>query len=152
MVRRRQGYHPGSYSDKALLGALEDYPRLELLQVSVNELTETFSGIMGLEERRKTRSSCARIDLIGSLPPWCTCPRSLQHCDVRYRIRRVFRQEFDLECHRLRGVPVVLVAGHPILPYSAHQPQRIAPPRMSAPRKADAAGHSLLGGIHRSCH
>ena len=55
MVRRRLGYHPGSYSDKALLGALEDYPRLELLQASVNELAETFSGIMGLEERRKTR-------------------------------------------------------------------------------------------------
>ena len=55
MVRRRLGYHPGSYSDKALLGALEDYPRLELLHASANDLTDTFGGIMGLEERRKTR-------------------------------------------------------------------------------------------------
>ena len=55
MVRRRLGFHPGSHSDKALIGAIEDYPRLELIQASVDFLTETFKGIMGLEERRKTR-------------------------------------------------------------------------------------------------
>ena len=96
MVRRRLGYHPGSYSDKALLGALEDYPRLELLQASVNELTETFSGIMGLEERRKTRLFL-RVDRFNRfITTVVYLPRDHYNTDVRYRIERVFRQEFDL--------------------------------------------------------
>ena len=96
MVRRRLGYHPGSYSDKALLGALEDYPRLELLQASVNELTETFSGIMGLEERRKTRLFL-RVDRFNRfITAVVYLPRDHYNTDVRYRIERVFRQEFDL--------------------------------------------------------
>lgn len=96
MVRRRLGYHPGSYSDKALLGALEDYPRLELLQASVNELTETFSGIMGLEERRKTRLFL-RVDRFNRfITAVVYLPRDHYNTDVRYCIERVFRQEFDL--------------------------------------------------------
>ena len=96
MVRRRLGYHPGSYSDKALLGALEDYPRLELLQASVNELTETFSGIMGLEERRKTRLFLRADRFNRFITAVVYLPRDHYNTDVRYRIERVFRQEFDL--------------------------------------------------------
>lgn len=96
MVRRRLGYHPGSYSDKALLGALEDYPRLELLQASVNELTETFSGIMGLEERRKTRLFLRADRFNRFITAVVYLPRDRYNTDVRYRIEQVFRQEFDL--------------------------------------------------------
>ena len=96
MVRRRLGYHPGSCSDKALLGALEDYPRLELLQASVNELTETFSGIMGLEERRKTRLFLRADRFNRFITAVVYLPRDHYNTDVRYRIERVFRQEFDL--------------------------------------------------------
>lgn len=96
MVRRRLGYHPGSYSDKALLGALEDYPRLELLQASVNELTETFSGIMGLEERRKTRLFLRADRFNRFITAVVYLPRDHYNTDVRYRIEQVFRQEFDL--------------------------------------------------------
>lgn len=96
MVRRRLGYHPGSYSDKALLGALEDYPRLELLQASVNELAETFSGIMGLEERRKTRLFLRADRFNRFITAVVYLPRDRYNTDVRYRIEQVFRQEFDL--------------------------------------------------------
>ena len=96
MVRRRLGYHPGSYSDKALLGALEDYPRLELLQASVNELAETFSGIMGLEERRKTRLFLRADRFNRFITAVVDLPRDRYNTDVRYRIEQVFRQEFDL--------------------------------------------------------
>ena len=84
MVRRRLGYHPGSYSDKALLGALEDYPRLELLQASVNELTETFSGIMGLEERRKTRLFLRADRFNRFITAVVYLPRDRYNTDVRY--------------------------------------------------------------------
>lgn len=96
MVRRRLGYHPGSYSDKALLGALEDYPRLELLQASVNELAETFSGIMGLEERRKTRLFLRADRFNRFITAVVYLPRDRYNTDVRYRIEQVFRREFDL--------------------------------------------------------
>ena len=96
MVRRRLGYHPGSYSDKALLGALEDYPRLELLQASVNELAETFSGIMGLEERRKTRLFLRADRFNRFITAVVYLPRDRYNTGVRYRIEQVFRQEFDL--------------------------------------------------------
>ena len=96
MVRRRLGYHPGSYSDKALLGALEDYPRLELLQASVNELAETFSGIMGLEERRKTRLFLRADRFNRFITAVVYLPSDRYNTDVRYRIEQVFRQEFDL--------------------------------------------------------
>ena len=96
MVRRRLGYNPGSYSDKALLGALEDYPRLELLQASVNELAETFSGIMGLEERRKTRLFLRADRFNRFITAVVYLPRDRYNTDVRYRIEQVFRQEFDL--------------------------------------------------------
>ena len=96
MVRRRLGYHPGSYSDKALLGALEDYPRLELLQASVNELAETFSGIMGLEERRKPRLFLRADRFNRFITAVVYLPRDRYNTDVRYRIEQVFRQEFDL--------------------------------------------------------
>lgn len=96
MVRRRLGYHPGSYSDKALLGALEDYPRLELLQASVNELAETFSGIVGLEERRKTRLFLRADRFNRFITAVVYLPRDRYNTDVRYRIEQVFRQEFDL--------------------------------------------------------
>ncbi|WP_298593774.1 NAD-glutamate dehydrogenase domain-containing protein, partial [uncultured Rothia sp.] len=96
MVRRRLGYHPGSYSDKALLGALEDYPRLELLHASANDLTETFGGIMGLEERRKTRLFLRADQFNRFISAVVYLPRDRYNTNVCARIQRVFRQEFDL--------------------------------------------------------
>ena len=96
MVRRRLGYHPGSYSDKALLGALEDYPRLELLHASANELTDTFGGIMGLEERRKTRLFLRADRFNRFISAVVYLPRDRYNTNVCSRIQQVFRQEFDL--------------------------------------------------------
>lgn len=96
MVRRRLGYHPGSYSDKALLGALEDYPRLELLHASANDLTDTFGGIMGLEERRKTRLFLRADRFNRFISAVVYLPRDRYNTNVCSRIQRVFQQEFDL--------------------------------------------------------
>ena len=95
MVRRRLGYHPGSYSDKALLGALEDYPRLELLHASANDLTGTFGGIMGLEERRKTRLFLRADQFNRFISAVVYLPRDRYNTNVCARIQRVFHQEFD---------------------------------------------------------
>ena len=97
MVRRRLGFHPGSHSDKALIGAIEDYPRLELIQASVDFLTETFKGIMGLEERRKTRLFL-RVDRFDRfITAVVYLPRDRFNTTVLNRIEQVFREEFDLQ-------------------------------------------------------
>ena len=51
---------PRSYSDKALLGALEDYPRLSSAEASVNRLTETPSAASWVLEERARPSLPAR--------------------------------------------------------------------------------------------
>lgn len=97
MIRRRLGFHPGSHSDKALIAAVEDYPRLELLQADVDSLAETFQGIMGLEERRKTRLfiRADRFDRFISAVVYL--PRDRCNTTVRTRIQQVFHEEFDLQ-------------------------------------------------------
>lgn len=96
MVRRRLGFHPGSYSDKMLIGFIEDYPRLELMHATVNTLTETFRGIMGLEERRKTRLFLRPDQFARFISAVVYLPRDRYNTSVRTRIQQVFREEFDL--------------------------------------------------------
>lgn len=97
MIRRRLGFHPGSHSDKALIGAIEDYPRLELLQAPVDSLTETFKGIMGLEERRKTRLFLRTDPFSRFITAVVYIPRDRFNTTVRTRIQQVFGQEFNLQ-------------------------------------------------------
>ena len=95
-MRRRLGIYTGSHSDRALLGAVEDYPRQELFQTGVASLTETFRGILGLEERRATRLFL-RPDRFGRfISAVVYLPRDRYNTSVRNRLQQVFREEFDL--------------------------------------------------------
>ncbi|MGV3103483.1 NAD-glutamate dehydrogenase [Rothia sp. 32237D007AR] len=96
-MRRDLGYQPGSYSDEALTGILEDYPRLELLHANLNELTDTFRGIMGLEERRATRLFL-RPDAFGRfVSATVFLPRDRYNTHVRRRLESVFHQYIEIE-------------------------------------------------------
>lgn len=97
VVRNRLGFQPGSHSDKTLTGVIEDYPRLELLQADQDTLTETFAGIIGLEEKRRTRVF-ARPDEFGRFVSAVVfLPRDRYNTNVRKRIEQVFRDEIELE-------------------------------------------------------
>ncbi|MCX7174094.1 MAG: NAD-glutamate dehydrogenase [Proteobacteria bacterium] len=54
-VIERAGFRPKSNADKTLRTILEQYPRDELLQVTVDELYPIVMGILGLGERQRTR-------------------------------------------------------------------------------------------------
>lgn len=97
LVRHRLGFQPGSHSDKTLTGLIEDYPRLELLHADVDTLTETFRGIMGLEERRTTRLFLRPDDFGRFVSAVVFLPRDRYNTGVRQRIEEVFRAEIDVE-------------------------------------------------------
>lgn len=97
IMRRHLGYQPGSHSDKTLAGIIEDYPRLELLHADLTELTETFRGIMGLEERRTTRLFL-RPDAFGRfVSATVFLPRDRYNTQVRQRLEAVFHDSLDIE-------------------------------------------------------
>lgn len=97
IMRRHLGYQPGSHSDKTMAGIIEDYPRLELLHADLDELTETFRGIMGLEERRTTRLFL-RPDAFGRfVSATVFLPRDRYNTLVRQRLEKVFHEFLDIE-------------------------------------------------------
>ncbi|MFW0111384.1 NAD-glutamate dehydrogenase [Rothia sp. CCM 9416] len=97
IMRRHLGYQPGSHSDKTLAGIIEDYPRLELLHADLEELTDTFRGIMGLEERRTTRLFL-RSDTFGRfVSATVFLPRDRYNTQVRQRLEAVFYEFIDVE-------------------------------------------------------
>ncbi|RJF89630.1 NAD-glutamate dehydrogenase [Oleomonas cavernae] len=63
-VVARAGFAPGSHDGKALVNALENYPRDELFQLSEDELSGIALGILRLEERPRT-GLFLRVDPFG---------------------------------------------------------------------------------------
>ncbi|MDY3048284.1 MAG: NAD-glutamate dehydrogenase [Rothia sp. (in: high G+C Gram-positive bacteria)] len=97
IMRRQLGYQPGSHSDKTLAGIIEDYPRLELLHANLEELTTTFRGIMGLEERRTTRLFL-RPDAFGRfVSATVFLPRDRYNTLVRQRLEAVFHDFIQID-------------------------------------------------------
>src|SRR5579884_3047709 len=60
----RAGFAPASHDAKALAEVIEDLPRLELLEVTADELYDTALGILALQERQRVRLF-ARRDRFG---------------------------------------------------------------------------------------
>jgi glutamate dehydrogenase len=96
-IRSRLGFQPGSHSDKQLTGMIEDYPRLEMLQADQDTLAETFAGIMGLEERRRTRLFLRPDDFGRFLSAVVFLPRDRYNTGVRQRIEQVFKEQLALD-------------------------------------------------------
>ena len=93
-VLARAGFAPRSHSARDLLAVLENYPRDELFQASVDELYTTAMGILHLEERRRVRVF-VRNDPYGR---FVSCivyvPRDRYTTELRLKITDVLRQAF----------------------------------------------------------
>ncbi|WP_129360194.1 MULTISPECIES: NAD-glutamate dehydrogenase [Micrococcaceae] len=96
VIRNRLGFQPGSHSDKTLTGMIEDYPRLEMLQADQDSLTETFAGIIGLEERRRTRLFLRPDEFGRFVSAVVFLPRDRYNTGVRIRIEKVLSEAMDL--------------------------------------------------------
>src|SRR3546814_10553002 len=53
-VVKLSGFSPRSHDGKALLHILENYPRDELFQISVEDLHQIAVGVLNLQERHRT--------------------------------------------------------------------------------------------------
>ncbi|MBT1003013.1 NAD-glutamate dehydrogenase [Paenarthrobacter sp. DKR-5] len=96
-VLRQAGFPPDSHSGKDLLGILETYPRDELFQIDTRTLAETTTGILRLQERRRTRLFL-RPDIYGRfMSALVYLPRDRYTTSVRLRIESELRSTFQAE-------------------------------------------------------
>ncbi|MCA4132271.1 NAD-glutamate dehydrogenase [Arthrobacter sp. M4] len=96
-VMREAGFPPDSHSGKDLLGILETYPRDELFQIEVPDLADTATGILRLQERRRTKLFL-RPDIYGRfMSAVVYLPRDRYTTNVRLRIEQELRDTFKAE-------------------------------------------------------
>ena len=94
-VLRDFGFPPDSHSGKDLLAVLETYPRDELFQIEVPDLIAIATGILRLQERRRTRLFL-RPDIYGRfMSALVYIPRDRYTTTVRHRIEEELRETFD---------------------------------------------------------
>jgi glutamate dehydrogenase len=94
-VLERAGFPPGSHNEKALLDALETFPRDELFQISTDELFETAMGILNVQERQRVRLFVRR-DIFGRfLSCLVYVPRDRYNTEVRKSIGAILTSAFD---------------------------------------------------------
>ncbi len=84
-----------SHDGQDLTEILEGYPREELFQISVEELTPIAVGVLGLRQRRQTRLFL-RKDIYGR---FMSClvylPRDRYTTPIRLRVQEILRAAFD---------------------------------------------------------
>jgi glutamate dehydrogenase len=94
-VEQRAGLLPAGYSGKALASILENYPRDELLQISVEDLYQHATAILQLGERQRLRL-LARRDAYGR---FVTCliyvPRERYNTELRQRFQKILTEAFN---------------------------------------------------------
>ena len=96
-VLKLAGFAPDSHSGKDIVTILETYPRDELFQISVEDLTNTVLGILRLQERRRT-SLFLRPDVYGRfMSALVYLPRDRYTTGVRLRIEKELTEAFNAE-------------------------------------------------------
>ena len=86
---------PDSHDGKALMHILESFPRDELFQASVDELSRIVTGIFGLQERPRVRVLLRRDAFRRFYSCLVFVPREKYNTQVRQRIERVIREAFS---------------------------------------------------------
>jgi glutamate dehydrogenase len=94
-VIARSGFRPGSHSGKALLNALESYPRDEIFQLDVDLLEEFAAAIVELGERPRVRilPRVDRFDRFVSVIVFV--PRDRYDSRLRERIGMLLAEAYD---------------------------------------------------------
>ncbi|NKI69459.1 NAD-glutamate dehydrogenase [Collimonas pratensis] len=94
-VLERAGFVPKGHLSKTLATILEQFPRDELFQIDEDELFDTASGILRLEERQRTRLFVRR-DAFGR---YVSClvfvPRDRFNTELRERIQVLLLEAFN---------------------------------------------------------
>ncbi|WP_238394509.1 NAD-glutamate dehydrogenase [Pseudoxanthomonas wuyuanensis] len=91
-VMRQSGLSPNSHSGKALRHILETLPREELFQSSEEELARSAMGILGLQERVRSRLFLRRDRYGRFFSALVYIPRERFNTDVRRRIEALLKE------------------------------------------------------------
>ncbi len=92
-VMRKSGLADDSHSGKALRHILETLPRDELFQASGEELLKTATGILGLQERVRSKLFLRRDRFGRFFSGLVYIPRERFNTDVRLRIEAMLKRE-----------------------------------------------------------
>jgi glutamate dehydrogenase len=96
-VLERSGFRTDGHSYKDLLQVLETYPRDELFQTDVDELTDTVLSVLNMQERRQTRLFMRRDRYGRFVSCLVYLPRDRYTTAVRLRIADVLKEEFGTD-------------------------------------------------------
>ncbi len=94
-ILRCAGLDPVSHSGKALLNALEHYPRTELFQADIQYLYESAMAILRLEERPRVRALPRRDRFDRFVSVLVFVPRDRYSSDLRERIGLALSEMYD---------------------------------------------------------
>jgi glutamate dehydrogenase len=87
------GLDPASHDGKAVVHVLETYPRDELFQASVSDLTRTVRGIVNLYERQRVRVFLRRDAFGRFYSALVYVPRDRYNTQVRQRMEAVIKEQ-----------------------------------------------------------
>ncbi len=93
-VLQRSGYDRDSHGGKAILDALDAYPRDELFQASVDDIEATVVAVIGLRERRQLRVFVRRERWSRFASCLVYFPRDRYNTTVRVAMEGVLRKAF----------------------------------------------------------
>ena len=93
-ILARAGFSSASHSGKDLLTILENYPRDELFQISLDDLYDIATSVMHLEERRRTRLFLRRDDYGRFMSCLVFIPRDRYTTAVRLRMEEILKRAF----------------------------------------------------------
>ncbi len=96
-VLRNTGFASDSHSGKDIVTILESYPRDELFQISVEDLTNIALGILRLQERRRTSVFLRTEDYGRFVTAMIFIPRDRFSTEIRYRVEEVLEESFNPE-------------------------------------------------------
>ncbi|WP_277208915.1 NAD-glutamate dehydrogenase [Isoptericola croceus] len=96
-VLRASGFAPTSHSGKDLQQVLEQFPRDELFQDSVDHLADVAGEVSRLRERRSTRVFLRTDEFGRFVSALVYLPRDRYNTTVRLRIEALLRDAFDAE-------------------------------------------------------
>jgi len=113
-IVRRSGFSPRSHSGRDLLQILETYPREELFQAGVEDLSAVAHEVMHLRERRRLRLFLRRDHDASYLSCLVYLPRDRYGREVRQRMQLLLAEAFEAASvdHTVRVTESVLARVH----------------------------------------
>src|SRR5215469_14742195 len=93
-IVERTGLSPASHDGKALLHILDTYPRDELFQTDENQLFDTVTGILNLQERQRIAVFVRRDPLERFVSSLVYVPRERYDSQLRGRIATILEEAF----------------------------------------------------------